>query len=140
MPDGSADRCAEVVLDEEISAAHLVERVGVHGAVAQELVGGSVEAAGSGAGDDVDLPAARAAHFGRVAAGLYLELLHGVGRSAEVLGAESGIGVGGAVEQEVIRVGAAAADADRGALAGPPIQRIHVAGRRSVTRCAPRAR
>ena len=62
-----------------------------------------------------------------------MELLDGVGRSAEVLGAEGRIGVGGAVEQEVVCVGAAAADADRRPLTWPPVQRVHVAGCSAVT-------
>ncbi len=59
--------------------------------------------------------------------------MHGVGRSAEVLRVEGGIGVGGAVEEKVIRIGTAAADADGGALAGTPVEGIHVAGGGAVT-------
>ncbi len=108
--------------------------MGVQRTVAEEFVGGAVKAAGAGTGDDVDLPATGAAHVRRVAAGLYLELLHGVGRSAEVLCAECWIGISGPIEQEVVCVGATAANRDRRSLTWPPIQRIHVAGCSAVTR------
>ena len=88
--------------------------------------------AGAGAGDDVDLAATGSAHVGRVTAGFHLKLLHRIGRSAEVLRAEGGVGVGGAVEKEVVRIGATSADADGRSLTGPPIEGIHVAGGSAV--------
>ena len=106
--------------------------MGVHIAVAQELVGRAVEMAGPGAGDDIDLAASCSAHLGRITARLDLELLHRVGRRAQILGAEGRVGVGGAVEQKVICIGAASADAYRRPLARPPIKRTHVSDRRAV--------
>ena len=44
---------------------------------------------------------------------------------------EGGIGVGGAVEQEEIRIRTAAADHDGGTLTGTPIERIRFAGLRA---------
>ena len=73
-----------------------------------------MELAGARRGHDVDLAAARAAHLGRVAAGLHLELLHRVRRRAEVLGVEGRVRIGGAVQQEVVRVRPVAADRDGG--------------------------
>ena len=126
--DWAAKRGAKVVLHQEIRSAHLVEGVGVHVAIAKELVSRAVEVAGPGTRDDVDLATPGAAHVGRVTPGLHLKLLHCVGGGAQVLGAERGVGVGGSVKQEVIGVGTASADADRRPLARPPIKRIHVAG------------
>jgi len=42
----------------EFGAAHIAEGVSVHGAVAQEVVSGTVELIGAAAGDDIDLAAA----------------------------------------------------------------------------------
>ena len=78
------------------------------------------------------LAAASAAHLRGVAAGLYLEFLHRVGRGAQVQRVESGVGIGGAIEQKIVRVGPVAADAHRGTLSRPPVERIHVAGLRAV--------
>src|SRR4030095_9566754 len=77
---------------------------------------------------DVDLPAAGAAHVGGVAAGFDLKFFDGVGRWAEILRIESRVGVGGAVEQKEICVGACAADDDSRTLAGAPVERIGLAG------------
>ena len=64
---------------------------------------------------------------------MHLEFLHGVGRGAEVERVEGGVGVSGAVEEEIVGVGAVAADADGGALARAPVEWVHVAGLRAVT-------
>ena len=45
---------------------------------------------------------------------------------------EGGIGIGGAVQQEVVRVRPVAADRDGRALAGAPVESVHVAGLRAV--------
>jgi len=63
---------------------------------------------------------------------LHLEFLYGIGRGAEIEGIEGGVGVAGAVEEEIVGVGAVAADADGRALAGAPVERIHIAGLRAV--------
>ncbi len=81
MPDRPTDRTSEVILDKKIGAAHLVEGVRIQGAVPQKLIGGSVEAAGSRARDDVDLPSTGASHLGGIAARLDLELLHRIGEA-----------------------------------------------------------
>src|SRR6266403_5114866 len=75
-------------------------------------------------GDDVDLAAARSAHVRGVAAGFHLEFLYGVGRGAQILRVKGGICVGRAVEEEKIGVRAAAANHNRGALSGTPVEWI----------------
>ena len=107
--------------------------MGVHCSVAKEFVGGAVELICAAASDDVDLAAAGASHFSGVAAGLHLEFLHGVGRGTQVEGVECWIGVGRAVEQEIIGIRTIATDADRGALAGPPIERVRIPGLGAMT-------
>ena len=107
----TADGATKLVLHEMI-VAHRAEAARVHGTVAEEFVSGAVEFAGAGMSNDVDLTAACAAHVGGVAAGFDLKLLNRVRRWAEVLGIEGGIGIGGAVEQEEIGIGASAADDD----------------------------
>ncbi len=130
--DGTAEGRAKIILHEKFGAAHIAEGVSVHGAVAQEFVSGTVELIGAAAGDDIDLAAAGPAHFSGVAAGLHLEFLYGIGRGAEIEGIEGGVGVAAAVEEEIVGVGAVAADADGRALAGAPVERIHIAGLRAV--------
>jgi len=49
---------AKIILHEKFGAAHIAEGVSVHGAVAQEVVSGTVELIGAAAGDDIDLAAA----------------------------------------------------------------------------------
>ena len=104
--------------------AHGFESAGIHGAVAKKLVDSSVVLAGTGMRDDIDLAAAGAAHVGGVAAGFHLKFLHGIGRRAEVLRVEGGIGVGGAVEEEIVRVRTGAANHYSGPLARAPVERI----------------
>ena len=41
--DGSAERAAKVVLHQVVRSAHIVERVRIHRAIAQKLVGGAVQ-------------------------------------------------------------------------------------------------
>src|SRR5258707_6737139 len=82
---------------------------------------------------DINLTAAGAAHFRSVASSLHFEFLNSVRRWTQVKSIERRIGVGSAVQQKIVRVGPVAADADRRALARPPIQRTHVTGLRSVT-------
>src|SRR4029077_176337 len=130
--DGTAEGRAKIILDKKLGAAHVAEGMGVHGAIAEKFVSGAVELIGACSRDDIDLAAARAAHFRGVAAGLHFELLHGVGRGAEVERVESGIRIGDTVEEEVVSVGAVAADADGGPLARTPVERVHVAGLRAV--------
>ena len=91
-----------------------------------------MEAGCAGAGDDVDLAAACTAHVCGIAARLYLELLHRIGRGAHVLGTECGIRVGRPVEQEVIPIGAASADTHGRTLTGTPIKGIHIASSGAV--------
>src|ERR1700738_3492850 len=125
VDDRAAERRTEIVLDEEFGAAHVAEGVGVHGAIAQKFVGRSVELIGAALGDDVDLTTASAAHFRGIAAGLHFEFLHGIWGGAEVKCVEGGIGIGGAIEEEIVGGGAIAADADGGALSGAPVEGIH---------------
>src|SRR5579862_7213199 len=110
---------------------HGGERTGVYGAIAQEFVNRAVVLIGPRAGDDVDLATAGTSHVGCIAAGLYLELHYGVGRGAEILRVEGRVGVGRAVKQEEVGVGASAADHDGRALAGAPIKRIRFSGLRT---------
>ena len=83
-------------------------------------------------GDDVDLAGAGAAELGGVGAGLDLEFANRVGRQADHERVERWIGVDRAVEEVDVRIRPAAADRDRGVLARPPVQRIHVAHLRAV--------
>ena len=130
--DRPTKRGAEIVLHQVI-VAHGIERTGIERAIAQELVGGAMEFAGARAGHNVDLSAARATHLCGVASRLYFEFLHRIGRRAKVQGVERRVCIGGAIEQIVVRVGSVAANANRGALSGPPIQGVHVAGLGAVT-------
>ena len=114
---------AEIVLHQVI-VTHGLERAGIQRAVAEKFVGGAMILARPGAGDDVDLSAARAAHVSGVAAGDDLELHHGIGRGAEILRVEGWVGVGGAVKQEEVSVRTGAADYDGRALSRAPVQRI----------------
>src|SRR5882762_2177793 len=104
--------------------AHRAKRAGVHSAVTQKFVDCAVVLAGARMGDDVDLAAAGSAHIRGVAAGFHLEFLYGIGGGAEILRVEGGIGVGRAVEEEKIGVWAAAANHNRGALSGTPVEWI----------------
>jgi hypothetical protein len=124
------ERRAVVVLHEVI-VAHRAEGAGIHRAVAQEFVSGAVVLVRPRARDDVDLTAASAAHVGGVAAGLDLELHHGVGRGAQVLGVKGWIGVGGAIEQKEVGIGTRAADDYCRSLSGAPIKRIRLSGLRA---------
>ena len=130
--DGPAERSTKVVLH-QVVVAHGIEGGGVERAIAQELVGGAVELVGAGTSHDVDLSAARSAHLGGIASGLYLELLHCIRGRTKVEGVERRVCIGGAVEQKIVRIRPVAADTYRGALSRPPIQRVHVAGLGAVT-------
>ena len=92
-----------------------------------------MELVGAGAGHDVDLSAAGTAHLGGITSGLYFEFLHRIGGRAQVEGVECRVGIGGAVEQKIVRIGPVAADAYRGTLPGPPVQGVHVAGLGAMT-------
>ena len=96
-----------------------------------------MELVGAGPRDDVDLAAACASHFRRVASGLHLELLHGVRRRTQVQRVESRIGIGGSIQQEVICIGTIAANAHGRALPRAPVKRIHVSGLGAVARVCP---
>src|SRR5712672_3976601 len=104
--------------------SHRAKGAGVHGAVTQKFVDRSVVLAGAGMGDDVDLAAAGSAHIRGVAAGFHLEFFYAIGRGAQILRVEGGIGVGRAVEEKEIGVWAAASDDNRGALSGAPVEWI----------------
>src|SRR5205823_12092038 len=80
-------RCAKIVLHHVI-VSHGFERCSIHSSVAQELVNRAVKFITSASGDDIDLPTASAAQLCRIAAGLDFELLHRIGRWAEILGIE----------------------------------------------------
>jgi hypothetical protein len=62
-------------------------------------------------GHYVDLASAGAAQLGGVASGLYLKFTDSVGRETEILRVERGVGIGGAVDQEIVGVWPVAADA-----------------------------
>src|SRR5262249_42081504 len=124
--DRATQRGPEIVSHQEFRS-HVIECVGVEGAISQELVCCSMKLVGSGPGDYVDLAAAGTTHFGGVAAGLDLELLNGVRGWAEVKGIEGRIGVGCAVKQEKVSVGPVASNTQSRTLSRPPIQGIHVA-------------
>ena len=129
---GSAERSAKIVLH-QVVVAHGIERGGVEGAIAQKFIGGAMKLVRAGARHNVDLTASGAAHLGGVASGLHLEFLHCIGRRTEIESVECRVGIGGAVEQEVVRVGPISSYAHSGALPGPPVQGVHVAGLRAVT-------
>src|SRR5580765_1137122 len=101
--------------------AHGPKRGRIHGAVAQEFIGRSMEPIGSAARDNVYLSPARSSHVGCVAAGFNLELHDRVGRRTQVLGVEGRVGIGGAIEQEEVGVWSIAANPNRGTLPGAPI-------------------
>ncbi len=111
--------------------AHGCEGTGVHGAVAEKFIDGAVVVVGAGAGDDVDLAAPGTSHVSGVAAGDHLELHHRVGRWAEVLGVERGVGVGRAVQKEEVGVVASASDDHGRALPRAPIERVGLAALRA---------
>src|SRR5581483_11663591 len=94
--------------------------------------------AGTRTRNDINLTAARTTHICGVAAGFHLKLLNRVWRCAEILCAEGGVRIGGAIEQKVVGVRPAAADAHRRALAGAPIKRIHVTSRSAVANVSSR--
>src|SRR3954464_7818284 len=73
--DGTTDRSAKIISHQKIRA-HVIKGVRVKDIVAQKLVSSPVEIVRSAARDNVDLPAAGAAHLGRVTSGLHLELLN----------------------------------------------------------------
>src|SRR5712691_11469211 len=65
-PDGAADSAAEVVITQRRTfhdgvGAVVEKSVGVQNVVAEKLINASVNVAGTGARDDIDLPARRAA-------------------------------------------------------------------------------
>src|SRR5204863_8048031 len=91
-----------------------------------------MELVGARAGHDIDLPAARPAHFRRIASGLYFEFLHRIWGGTKVERIECRVRIGGAIEQIIVCVWTVAANAYRRALPRPPIQRIHVASLRTM--------
>ena len=93
--------------------SHRRKGAGIHCAVAEKFVNRSVVLAGAGMRDDIDLAAACASHIGGVAARFHLKFLDRIGRRAQVLRIKGGIGVCGAVEQEKVRIRAAATDDHR---------------------------
>src|SRR6185312_13148869 len=129
----AAERDAIVVLDEVTAPAHFVEGSCVQCVIAQELVHGSVEFTCARMRNNIDLAAARTAEFRGIATCLNLKLLNRIRRKADVLRVEGGICIGCAVNEEVVRVRAVSPDGERGTLSRPPVERIHVAGLRSVS-------
>src|SRR6185503_8894855 len=119
--DRSAERRTKVILHQVI-VPHGVERSGIHESIAQELVHGSVISVAAATSDDVDLAASGAAHLRRIATGLDFELLNRIRRRAQVLGIEGGVGIGRAIQEEVVAIGATSADADRRPLSRTPIK------------------
>ncbi len=77
-----------------VIAGHFVESSRIESVVPQEFIQGAMELACARFGIDVDLSAACPAHVSRVASGLDLELLYGVGRQTNVLRVEGGISIG----------------------------------------------
>src|SRR5262245_34723760 len=98
----------------------------VEGTVPQELVSRTVKLVGSGTGDNVDLAPTRPAHLCRVTAGLNFEFLHRVRRWAQVQSVERRIRIRRAIQEKIVRIGAVPSDADGRALAGAPIQGVHI--------------
>src|SRR5260370_34234561 len=88
----------------------------------------------TGTGHDVHLPAAGPSHFSGVASRLYLEFLYGMGGRTQVQRVVRGIGVGDSIQQKVICVWPVATNPNRRALSRRPIQRIHIAGLRTMTK------
>ena len=72
-------------------------------------------------------------HVRRVAARFHLKFFHGVGRRTQILRVEGRIGIGRAVQQEKVRIRAAAADDNGGALSRAPVKRIRRSGLRAKT-------
>jgi hypothetical protein len=111
--DGAAEGAAELVEAEGGAAGAAAvgeEVVGVEFVVAEEFVGGEVEVVGATFGDDVEDAAGGAAIFGGEAIGFDLELLDHVGVGVDDGLVLAGGGIGGAVEEELVRVGALAVD------------------------------
>jgi len=115
--DGSADGGAVVVLlaDGDADAAGVVEGVvGIEFLVAEELVGGAVEAVGAGLGDEVHGASAGGAVLGFEAVGIDGELSDGVdgggpGGDPPLLEGAGGVG-GDAIESGSVTGGLAAAE------------------------------
>ena len=132
FPSGAAERPAELVLRERRQLVGVGELRRVELAVAHVLVDRAAHLERARLGDDVDLAGAGAAELRGVGAGLDLEFANRVGRQADHERVERRIRVDRAVEEVHVRVRPAAADRDRGVLARPPVQRIHVAHLRAV--------
>ena len=132
LPDGAAERPAELILLERRQLVGVGELRRVELAVAHVLVDRSARLERPRLGDDVDLAGAGAAELRGVGAGLDLEFTNRVGRQADHERVERWIRVDRAVEEVHVGIRPAAADRDRGVLARPPVQRIHVAHLRAV--------
>ena len=104
----------ELVLPQWIllGAGQVVEEgARVQRVIAQEVEHGAVQLVGAGLAHDVDLVGAEAV-LGRIRGGLLLEFLNGVNRQNDRRGAQRRVGVGSAVEQEVVGSRPGAVDTD----------------------------
>src|SRR5262249_41955623 len=63
VSDGTAERCAEVILHQVI-VPHGIKGVGVHEIAAQKLIDRAMKAVAAAAGDDIDLAAPSPTHLG----------------------------------------------------------------------------
>jgi hypothetical protein len=77
----------------------------------------------SGTRDDIDLPTTGTAHLRGITARLNFRFLHSIGRRAEIERVECWIGIGGAIQKEVVRIRPIAANAHCRPLSRAPVQR-----------------
>jgi hypothetical protein len=109
-----------------IVSGHFIERPGIHEVVPHELINRAVQLGRPGPRNDIDLPTASPAHVRGVVGRLHLKFVHRIGRKADVLGVECGVGIGDTIDQKVIGVRSIPAEANRRRLSRPPVQRIHI--------------
>ena len=111
---GTAERAAELValILRAVFGGRSEEVAGVGDAIAEELVGGSVDLVGAALQHHVDLPAGIAAGEGVVGAGGHLELAHGVHRRSQADAIQLGVAVEHAIQDELVGVLAGAVDVD----------------------------
>src|SRR5678815_1030780 len=135
--DWTADRCPEVISD-EMTGAHFVKRAGIESIIPQEFINGAVYVIRSTPRHNIDLTSTGSSHFSGIATGLDLELLNSVRRRTEIQRIEGRIGIGGAIEKEIVCVRPISPHAYGGPLARTPIERIHLPCLCTMTRMGTR--
>jgi len=118
LADGAAEGEAVLVAFDDgarIAEAVVGEAIGVEDGVLMVVVSGAVEFVRAGLSNDVDGAAAGAAEFGGVGVGFEAELLDGVDGGADDDAVAIADGVGGTVEEDLVRRSASAADAGEAA-------------------------